>query len=138
MLTSWRRLFLLTSALGVCVSLVLVSLAVWFATVPRPVTSRTSPVDVEAQYERQLEPIGLALRLLTEQSLGSGDGAELAGLRQQLLALTVPAEAREFHLSLVFGLQRLEDALATESSEQDGVLERVQAELTALVISHEW
>ena len=138
MLTSWRRLFLLTSALGVCVSLVLVSLAVWFATVPRPVASRTSPVDVGAQYERQLEPIGLALRVLTEQPLEPGDGAEVASLRQQLLALTVPAQAREFHLSLVLVLQRLEDALSAQSSDQVGVLERAQAELTALVVNYEW
>jgi len=131
----WSRIFLLGSALGVAVCLILVSLTVWLELGRRPVFSAAN---VQIQYVRQFESIKQGLNSLIDSDFNSIDSAALGQLQAKLMSLTVPAEAREFHLSLVLKLKQLENLLTQPSADQAVSVERVQSELRTLVASHQW
>ena len=126
---------MLGSALGVAVCLILVSLTVWLELGRRPVFSAAN---VQIQYVRQFESIKQGLNSLIDSDFNSIDSAALGQLQAKLMSLTVPAAAREFHLSLVLKLKQLENLLTQPSADQAVSVERVQSELRTLVASHQW
>ena len=126
---------MLGSALGVAVCLILVSLTVWLELGRRPVFSAAN---VQIQYVRQFESIKQGLNSLIDSDFNSIYSAALGQLQAKLMSLTVPVEAREFHLSLVLKLKQLENLLTQPSADQAVSVERVQSELRTLVASHQW
>lgn len=135
MTTLWTRIFLLGSVLGVAVSLILVSLAVWVEGQTVPVLS---PVDVRLQYEQQLVPLEQTLNVLINDEVDAPRQIEFKQIREKVMSLTVPAEAKEFHLALVLKLQQLENLLNQQSIGKKVSLESVTAELKQLLTKHDW
>lgn len=135
MATLWTRIFLLGSTLGVAVSLILVSLTVWLEKQPLP---ELSSIDIRLQYQRQLLPLEQNINVIVADDTMAVEQTEVSALRQRLMYLTVPPEAKDFHLSLVLKLQQLEDLLNQRAIGKKVSLENIQAEIKELVVKHQW
>ncbi len=131
----WPLIYIIGSALGVLVSLILISLTVWLET--RPAEVLTLP-NIKTEYTEKLSAIEQSLVILIEGDLNSEDSSKLSGLRYRLLNLTVPAEAKDFHMSLVFKLQQLESLLSKDSPISDVSLESLRSDLRTLVTNNQW
>lgn len=129
----WPKIFLLSSVLAVLVSLLLVSWAVWL----QGVSSSSANSYVSMKYLNQLGIVEKTLSPLLERPLEPGDQSELSAVRFNLLNLTVPAEAKEFHLALILKVQQLEEMLSSPALRDSSSVERLQAEIKNL-FSRRW
>lgn len=116
-------------------SLILVSLTVWLETRPAQVSALPN---VNVQYAEGITPIEQSLISLIADDLSPDDGSKLSGLRYRLLSLSVPAEAKEFHMSLVFKLQQLEDLLSKNYLASKVSIETLQSDIRTLVTDNQW
>lgn len=132
----WPLIFIIGSTLGVLVSLILVSLTVWLEA--QPSSQVLTLPDVKVQYVEQLTPIEQSLSALIDGDLSAQDSSALSSLRFKLLNLTVPPEAKEFHMSLIFKLQQLEDLLSKSAPLSELSIDNLRSDLKTLVTNNQW
>jgi hypothetical protein len=135
MASLWTRIFLLGSALGVAICLILVSLTVWLENQTAP---PLSPINIRLQYQTELKPIVQRIQSLIDGNLLAVNQFELTDLRNKLMRLIVPAEARNFHLQMVLKLQQLENVLVKPTSADQVTAAKIAADIKALIVEHQW
>lgn len=115
--------------------MILVSLTVWLENQTAP---PLSPINIRLQYQTELKPIVQRIQSLIDGNLLAVNQFELTDLRNKLMRLIVPAEARNFHLQMVLKLQQLENVLVKPTSADQVTAAKIAADIKALIVEHQW